>query len=191
MFFLCLLNNFSSQFILLIRSLTRPFGPIHQSHVNWIMLTSDRQNRIELAHSLFIFFKTDGIDNRPSGIKLDSHLQRFNRKRIYAHRPLEVTGRFINHQRQNLFCFNNIAIHTNINDFNAKVFDLLFNNFLQNCHFDFIVTLHRFAYFFTTTHVQPLADAHQSLRTVDWYRLLRTRNKNPLLYCFPGRFHSF
>ena len=153
MFFFCLLNNFRSQFIFFIRRLTRPFRTIHQSHINRMMLTGNRQNRIELAHALFIFFKTDRVDNGPARIKLDSHLQRFNRKRIDAHRSLKVTGGLINHLWQNFLCFNNITVHTNINNADTKVFNLLFNNLLQNFPLNLIITLHRFANFFTTAHV--------------------------------------
>ena len=137
-----------------------------------------RQHRLQLAHPLFIFFQADGIDNRPSRIGFDSALECLHRKGIEAHDALKVTGQCINYFGQYHFGFHDIAVHTNINDIDSQILDLLLHHLFQNGHLNSIVPLHRFAYLLTAPYVQPFPNANQALRTVQDHRFLRTRNIN-------------
>ena len=142
------------------------------------MFRSLRQDRVQLAHSILIFFQADGIDNRSSRIGFDGTLECLHRKGVEAHDAFKVAGQCINCFGQYHFGFHDIAIHTNINDVDAQILDLLFHHFFQSGHLDAIVSLHRFTHFFTTPYVQPFPDADQTLGTVQSHRFLRTRNIN-------------
>ena len=123
------------------------------------MFRSLRQHRFQLAHPNFIFFQADGIDNRSSRIDFNSALECLHRKGVEAHDSLEITGQCINCFGQYHFGVHDIAIHTNINDFDSQILDLLLHHFFQNGHLDSIVPLHRFTNLFTTPYVQPFPNA--------------------------------
>ena len=76
-----------------------------------MVFVGDGKHRILLADAFAVFFQTDGVDDGPSGVHLDRLFQRFHGKGIETHGAMKITGEFVNHLRQNLFRFDDVAVH--------------------------------------------------------------------------------